>query len=371
MYFDKDPRVVLTLDAGGTNFVFSAIRGNHQIVEPVRLPSFAHDLNLSLKTIRDGFEQVRLQIETDPVALSFAFPGPADYPSGIIGDLTNLPAYRGGVALGPMLEDTFGIPVFINNDGNLFGLGEAIAGFLPRVNAMLEEADNPKRYHNLIGATFGTGFGGSIILDGEMVVGDNSAGGEIWAIRHLLEHEYGSEEGVSIRGIRAVYSEEAGIAPDKVPEPRELCEIARGQGEGERRAALATFNMLGRVAGEALANAVTLMDGLVVIGGGLSKAHDLFLPALVEEMNRPLDSRYGHTIDRMEVKAYNLENSSSRTQFLKRDVKDLRVPGSERIVQYDRSKRIGVGMSVLGTSLATSIGAYAYALQQLDRPRSE
>ena len=37
-----------------------------------------------------------------PVAISFAFPGPADYPAGIIGDLANLPAFRGGVALGPM-----------------------------------------------------------------------------------------------------------------------------------------------------------------------------------------------------------------------------------------------------------------------------
>jgi glucokinase len=65
------------------------------------------------------------------VAISFAFPGPSDYPRGIIGDLGNLPCFRGGVALGPMLEDTFEIPVFINNDGDLFAYGEAIGGFLP------------------------------------------------------------------------------------------------------------------------------------------------------------------------------------------------------------------------------------------------
>jgi len=42
-----------------------------------------------------------------PAAISFAFLGPADYPNGIIGDLHNLPGFRGGVALGPMLEEKF------------------------------------------------------------------------------------------------------------------------------------------------------------------------------------------------------------------------------------------------------------------------
>ena len=36
---------------------------------------------------------------------------------------------RLGVALGPMLEEKFRIPVFINNDGDLFAYVEAIAGW--------------------------------------------------------------------------------------------------------------------------------------------------------------------------------------------------------------------------------------------------
>ena len=40
----EDQRVVLSLDAGGTNLVFSAIQGNQEIVEPVKLASNAHDL---------------------------------------------------------------------------------------------------------------------------------------------------------------------------------------------------------------------------------------------------------------------------------------------------------------------------------------
>ncbi len=35
------------------------------------------------------------------------------------------------MALGPFLEYKFGIPVFINNDGDLFAYGEALGGALP------------------------------------------------------------------------------------------------------------------------------------------------------------------------------------------------------------------------------------------------
>ena len=41
MQIDHDQRTVMTLDAGGTNFVFSAIRANQEIVKPIILPSQA------------------------------------------------------------------------------------------------------------------------------------------------------------------------------------------------------------------------------------------------------------------------------------------------------------------------------------------
>ena len=50
---------------------------------------------------------------------------------------------------------------------------------------------------------------------------------------------------------------------------------------------------MGEAAGDALATAITLIDGLVVIGGGLTGAAELFLPALVAEMNAPFDSPWG------------------------------------------------------------------------------
>ena len=142
--------------------------------------------------------------------ISFAFPGPADYEHGIIGDLPNFPAFRGGVALGPYLREQFGIPVFINNDGNLFAYGEALAGTLPEVNKRLKEAGSSKVYKNLLGITLGTGFGAGVVIDSRLLTGDNGCGGDVWIMRNKKYPEMIAEESVSIRAVRRVYQELTG-----------------------------------------------------------------------------------------------------------------------------------------------------------------
>ena len=76
---NTDRRIVMTLDAGGTNFVFSAVQENEAIVQPLTLPSNAHDLSLCLATIVKGFKEIGAKLSHPPIAISFAFPGPA-YP---------------------------------------------------------------------------------------------------------------------------------------------------------------------------------------------------------------------------------------------------------------------------------------------------
>jgi len=44
----------------------------------------------------------------------------------------------------------------------------------------------------------------------------------------------------------------------------------------------------------------------------------------------------------------------------------IKVPFSNRVIDYDPMKRIGVGLSRLGTSQAVGVGAYAYALSKLN-----
>lgn len=366
MRYDNDPRIVMTLDAGGTNFVFSAIRGEKEIIEPVTLKVSGKDLDGILKMTIEGFRIVKSMVSGKPVAISFAFPGPADYELGIIGDLQNLPVFRGGVALGPMLEETFEIPVFINNDGDLFTYGEALSGFLPAINQHLEKRGNPKRYRNLFGVTLGTGFGGGIVTGEKLFQGDNSVPGEINRIRNRIFRNFDAEESVSIRGIKREYSNYAGINFASSPGPREIFDIGTGNRGGNREAAIKSYEAFAIALGDAIANAVTLTDSLVVIGGGLAAASPLFLPKVIEEMNHPFETASGTSVSRIETEVYNLEDEHHLERFCEAPATEISIPFSNRKVLYDQSKKTGVGITKLGTSMAVSIGAYSFALQKLD-----
>lgn len=360
----SDQRIVLTLDAGGTNFVFSALKGGREIISPLTLPSHANDLDQSLRAILQGFEQISNDLEEDPVAISFAFPGPADYPGGIIDNVGNLPAYSGGVALGPMLEETFDIPVFINNDGDLFAYGEAMGGLLPEINDKLAENQISKRYNNLLGVTIGTGFGGGIVANNQLIRGDNSAAGEIWITRNFADTDLIAEEGVSIRAVQHEYRSQDPETTELLS-PKDIYQIACGNKPGNREAALHAFRKMGRVLGEAIANAVTLIDGPVVIGGGISGAADLFLPTVVEHLNGTIRNREGKQFSRLVSTVYNLEDSKSEQAFYRFEQKQIDVPFSQTQVVYVPEKRLAVGLSRLGTSEATALGAYAFALSKL------
>lgn len=367
MNLQADHRIVMTLDAGGTNFVFNAVRGGEEIFEPHRIKAKGDTLEEVLQKITDGFLDIKNALDDKPVAISFCFPGPADYPRGIIGDLENLPTFRGGVALKDMLEEQFQVPVFINNDGDLFAYGEAIGGLLPEINGMLEAVGNPKRYRNLFGATFGTGFGGGIVSDGQLFIGDNSAGGEVNRMRNRIYPGTSAEDSTTIRGVRRVYAREAGIPFDDAPNPKEIQEIALGEREGDRDAALKAWEELAIVAGDTLANAITLIDGIIVLGGGLSGAWNVYLQRLVDEMNTSFRSLGDHEFPRLEITALNLENPDEMALFLENRSVEIRVPFSKKTVVYNPARYVGVGVSRLGTSRAVSVGAYAFALAELGK----
>ncbi|MBQ6694413.1 MAG: ROK family protein [Bacteroidaceae bacterium] len=364
--YSNDKRIVITLDAGGTNLVFSAMKAGKFIIDPISLPSNAHDLDKCLATIVSGFEQVISQLDEKPVAISFAFPGPADYPRGIIGGyLPNFPSFRDGVALGPFLEDKFGIPVFINNDGDLFAYGEALGGVLPEVNARLRELGSNKQYKNLIGYTFGTGFGVGVVIDGRLNRGDNSCV-ETFCLPHSTMPGIIVEEGVSIRAVQRVYGEKSGDKEHNLT-PRDICEIADGIRPGNVEAAKEAFATMGRTAGAAIATAVTLTDGLVVLGGGVTAASRWIMLALLNEMRSKLHTLGGDEVNLVQMKVYDLDNAEEFALFAKGEVSTVKVYGSERTVEYDTQKRVGIAISRMGASQAICMGAYSFALSELDK----
>jgi glucokinase len=360
------PPLVLTLDAGGTNFVFAAVRNGELVGEPVTLPSMADDIEACLDQILGGLQELYNTTGREAAAISLGFPGPADYKLGIIGECNNLPAFRGdGVALGPMLEHHFDLPVLIRNDADLFAYGEALAGALPDTNKALKESGSTLCYSNLLGITLGTGLGAGIVMDGRLHTGDNSAASEIWALRSKLHRDSPVEEDVSIRALKRVYAEIARMPIEEAPEPEMLTAIAKHEQKGHSAAARESYRRFGEALGDAIANAITLIDGLVVIGGGISAAHELFMPAVMQELNAQYQPREGTRAPRTVIRAFNLEDETDRRSFLAHKTRDIPIPRTQRHVSFDPMKRTGIAISKIGTSRAVAIGAYEVATTEL------
>jgi len=363
---NEEQRTILSLDAGGTNFVFTAIRDYQEIITPFRRPANADKLEKCLQTVVDGFREAISMIPGKASAISFAFPGPADYRKGIIGDLPNFPAFSGGVPLGPMLEDEFGIPVYIENDGNFFAYGEALAGFLPDLIAKLKNAGSRKQYHNLIGLTLGTGFGAGIVLKNRILEGDNSLGGEAHQTLNSYHPEWNAEESVSTRAIQRVYAEQSGLPLNSDLMPKDIADIANRKKEGDSKAAIESFHQFGTCLGNSICNFLAIIDGIIVLGGGLTAAWGLFAPAMFAEVYRKYKDPLGNSFPRLSYKVFNLENDTEFNEFATGGEMELSLEGSGRKIWYDHDPRTGIGISKLGASKAVALGAYAYALQQLD-----
>lgn len=356
----------LTLDAGGTNLVFSAFRDFKEIVSPVTLPAHAHDYDMCMANIISGFEQVAKQAP-DYSVISFAFPGPADYDKGIIGKLPNFKAFQKPVPLGPILHHRFNVPVLINNDGNLFALGMARVGYLPALNVKLQQVGSKKRFQNLIGITLGTGLGCGIVAQGQLVRGDNSCGAEIHNTLNAFHPNWNAEESVSTRAIQRVYAEHAGLPFSASVMPKDIYRIAKGEVAGDTHAAKISFEEYGKSLGSSIANVLTLIDGIVVIGGGISLSWDLYSQAMFTEVNRKLKDFRNEENNRLSFTVFNLEDSSLFSEFAAGKTQTITIPGTTETVEYDAMPRTGIALSNIDASYATSLGAYAFASEYFSK----
>lgn len=364
--YRNDSRIILTLDTGGTNMVFGAMQRGEFILEPMVLEANADNLEKCLGTMVEGFNAMIERLDERPAAISFAFPGPADYPNGIItGPLLNFPSFSMPVALGPYLKKKFSMPVYINNDGDLFAYGEALAGITPEINEMLDEAGNRKRYRNLLGFTLGTGFGIGVIVNGQMNRGDNSCI-EMFAMPYRNHPDVFAEEGVSIRAVKRIYGELSGN-PDHGLDPKEIYEVAEGLHEGDADAAKGAFRQLGEVLGDTIATTISIIDGLVVIGGGLAGAYKYIKPAMLSTLRAKMHRLSGEPVEKLASKVYDLDDPEELKLFVRGERESIRIHNSELEVTYDPQKRIGISLSKLGANKAVSLGAYAFAIAQLSR----
>ncbi|MDD4150527.1 MAG: ROK family protein, partial [Bacteroidales bacterium] len=249
----------------------------------------------------------------------------------------------------------------INNDGDLYAYGEALAGSLPKINEDLQKSGSSKQYKNLVGMTLGTGFGAGLVHDGILIKGDNMCAGEIWITSNRADSNYNSEEGVSIRAVRHFYADYAEINYKICPEPKIIYEIAKGKTQGNQQAAIKAYEKMGRFIGDAIANMITLFDGIVVLGGGISGAKDLIIPGIELELNHSFKTLTGTLNKRLTHKVFCLNNPDKYNEFLKDYGKKIDIHGTNQSIIYDIQPRSAYMFSKFDTSEMINLGAYYFA----------
>ena len=175
-----------------------------------------------------------------------------------------------------------------------------------------------------------------------------------------------AEEGISIRAVKRIYGELCGN-PDHDLSPKDIFDIAEGLKEGDVEAAKGAFAQLGAALGDVIAMTVSIIDGLVVIGGGLAGAYKYIKPAMLESVRGKMQRLNGEEISKLASKVYDLDDKDELRQFLKGEQRQLKIYNSEIEVTYDPQKRIGIALSKIGANKAVSLGAYTFALHQLSR----
>lgn len=74
--------------------------------------------------------------------------------------------------------------------------------------------------------------------------------------------------------------------------------------------------------------------------------------------------RYG--IPRLQMTPYYLEDPKEREAFLKDKAVRVTVPFSDRSTIYETDRKIGIALSRLGANRSIALGAYWFAISQLD-----
>jgi glucokinase len=162
------------IDLGGTTIKMAFINYYGEIVEKWEIPTdktgnqITTDIAKAIDAKLDelGYPKSKL------AGIGMGAPGPVDLANGLIYETVNL-GWK-NYPLRDHLELETGLPAVIDNDANIAAIGEMWKG----------AGDGAK---DLICVTLGTGVGGGLISNGEVVHGVNGAGGEIGHITVVPE----------------------------------------------------------------------------------------------------------------------------------------------------------------------------------------
>jgi glucokinase len=278
---------VIGIDVGGTKVAVARVEGAraHGRVER------ATELS-DTEALLEGIERVVQEAMGDdgsPEAIGVGVPSQIDFATGTVLSSVNIPLE--GVPLREELGRRFGVPVFVDNDANCAALAEA------------QLVPDPPATH-LVMLTLGTGVGGGVITDGQIERGHTGLGGELGHVIVDGQVTLAAREGgfprpgslewhCSGRGLERAATEaardqtEGALAQALADDGRVSGREAVSAAQAGDAAALELFEGFGRWLGLGIASMVHAFEPeRVVIGGGLSRAADLFLDTAVDEARR-------------------------------------------------------------------------------------
>jgi len=244
---------ILGVDVGGTKVAVAAVEDG-QARHGVEYPT-ARD---STEALLDGVEAAVREVAVvagAPDAIGIGVPSQVEFATGTVVASVNIPL--AGVPLREELGRRFGAPVYVDNDASCAALAEADA-----IGAS-----------ELVMLTLGTGVGGGIVTGGRIFRGADGLGGELG---HVVVEADGPECPGTCPNRGCLEALCSGTALERAAgrSGREVVEAARA-GDAEAQAHL---DRLGRYLGIGISNMVNVFQPeVVVIGGGLSSAADLFL----------------------------------------------------------------------------------------------
>jgi len=167
---DKELKVV-GVDLGGTKVNAGLVIGSSVRKSFKSILSF-NDTSTSVDVVISNISDAIGRVFEDGVeGIGIGVPSIVNRKEGTIYDAQNITSWK-EVALGPILQKKFGVPVFLDNDANCFAIGERFYG-------------KGQKYENFVGLTIGTGLGGGIINGGYLLKDENCMSGEFGELYYL------------------------------------------------------------------------------------------------------------------------------------------------------------------------------------------
>lgn len=274
---------VIGVDIGGTNLRGAVVDSHGNVISRERIASDAHigidNLIRNLALLIN-----KLRSDHDITGIGIGVPGILDSENGIITQAPNI-RNAANFPIRKVLKNKISadIPIFIENDANCAALGEHAFGV-------------GKNYSSLIMITLGTGVGGGMILNGRLWSGANGMGGEIGHIKIYPEgnkcncghrgclESYASLSGLKIqikKGIaenrinKSLISKINNTVEDKLPE------LLFAEAKNGNRFTKKLWEDFGTSLGIGISSITNLLNPeIVVVGGGIANAWQMFLPSL-------------------------------------------------------------------------------------------